>query len=96
MSDHATRLEDLHRARSNELGTRRRLALIPFSYPVRPLIGNVNVPRNYSRQIWTASRSQTFEGCALRIEIHASDETVEIFVEADTELNCQKNDDGLR
>jgi hypothetical protein len=25
-----------------------------------------------------------FEGSALRIEIHASDETVEIFVEADT------------
>ena len=25
-----------------------------------------------------------FEGCALRVEVHASDETVEIFVEADT------------
>ena len=26
-----------------------------------------------------------FEGCALRVEVHASDETVEIFVEADTD-----------
>ena len=26
-----------------------------------------------------------FEGCALRVEFHASDETVEIFVEADTD-----------
>lgn len=25
-----------------------------------------------------------FEGCALRVEVYASDETVEIFVEADT------------
>jgi hypothetical protein len=25
-----------------------------------------------------------FEGCALRVEVHASDETVELFVEADT------------
>ena len=25
-----------------------------------------------------------FEGCALRVELHASDETVELFVEADT------------
>ena len=31
-----------------------------------------------------------FEGCALRVEVHASDETVEIFIEE----NCQKNDDG--
>ena len=26
-----------------------------------------------------------FEGCALRVEVYASDETVEIFVEADTD-----------
>ena len=26
-----------------------------------------------------------FKGCALRVEVHASDETVEIFVEADTD-----------
>ena len=38
-------------------------------------------------------REVDFEGCALRVEVHAGDETVEIFVEAEP-TNCQNNDDG--